>query len=73
MNEICPCVGQFFDTLDEAEKFYRDNGKHVGFEVIIRNTHMRLKTKKFCSHLYICRNDGRTVPKSLDENVDIDA
>ena len=35
MNESCPCVGQLFDILDEAEMFYRDYGRRVGFEVII--------------------------------------
>ncbi|KAL8092822.1 hypothetical protein AgCh_034898 [Apium graveolens] len=39
MNSVVPCVGMFFNTLDEAEIFYRDYGRSVGFEIIIRSTH----------------------------------
>ncbi|XP_017250720.2 protein FAR1-RELATED SEQUENCE 5-like [Daucus carota subsp. sativus] len=42
-NESCPCVSQMFDSLDEAEMFYRDYGRRVGFEMIIRTTHRRVK------------------------------
>ncbi|XP_017228839.1 protein FAR1-RELATED SEQUENCE 5-like [Daucus carota subsp. sativus] len=45
LNEVCPCVGRLFDSLDEAEMFYRDYGRRVGFEVIIRTTHRRVKTR----------------------------
>ena len=71
LNEICPCVGQLFDSLYKAEMFYRDYGRRVGFEVIIRTTHRRVKSRKICSRLYICRKGGRLVPKSLDENTDV--
>nr|XP_017245268.1 PREDICTED: protein FAR1-RELATED SEQUENCE 5-like [Daucus carota subsp. sativus] len=51
--------------------FYRDYGRRVGFEVIIRTTHRRVKTREICSRLYICRKGGRLVPKSLDEDTDV--
>ncbi|XP_017250811.2 protein FAR1-RELATED SEQUENCE 5-like [Daucus carota subsp. sativus] len=51
--------------------FYRDYGRRVGFEVIIRTTHRRVKTREICSRLYICRKGGRLVPKSLDEDMDV--
>ncbi|XP_063937319.1 protein FAR1-RELATED SEQUENCE 5-like [Daucus carota subsp. sativus] len=71
LNESCPCVGQLFDSLDEAEMFYRDYGRRVGFEMIIRTTHRRVKSKRICSRLYICRKGGRIVTKSLDEEKDV--
>ena len=58
LNESCPYVGQLFDNLDEAEMFYRDYGRRVGFEVIIRTTHRRVKSRRICSRLYICRKGG---------------
>ena len=58
LNEVCPCVGRLFDSLDEAEMFYRDYGRRVGFEVIIRTTHRRVKTRDICSRLYIYRKGG---------------
>nr|XP_017228354.1 PREDICTED: protein FAR1-RELATED SEQUENCE 5-like [Daucus carota subsp. sativus] len=51
--------------------FHRDYGRRVGFEVIIRTTHRRVKSRKICSRLYICRKGGRLVPKSLDEDTDV--
>nr|XP_017227955.1 PREDICTED: protein FAR1-RELATED SEQUENCE 5-like [Daucus carota subsp. sativus] len=51
--------------------FHRDYGRRVGFEVIIRTTHRRVKSRKICSRLYICRKGGRLVPKSLDEGTDV--
>nr|XP_017227957.1 PREDICTED: protein FAR1-RELATED SEQUENCE 5-like [Daucus carota subsp. sativus] len=51
--------------------FYRDYGRRVGFEVIIRTTHRRVKSRRICSRLYICRKGGRIVPKSLDEDTDV--
>ena len=71
LNESCLCVGQLFDILDESEMFYRDHGRRVGFEVIIRTIHRRVKSRKIYSCLYICRKGGRLVPKSLDEDMDV--
>lgn len=67
LNDVYPCVGQLFDSLDEAERFYRDYGRRIGFEVIIRTTHKRSKNKMICSRLYICRKGGRLASKSLDD------
>ena len=39
INNGVPCVGMFFETLDEVEKLYRDYGRNFGFEIIIRITH----------------------------------
>ncbi|XP_074328122.1 protein FAR1-RELATED SEQUENCE 5-like [Apium graveolens] len=59
MNSVVPCVGMFFNTLDEAEIFYRDYGRSVGFEIIIRSTHRHSRGNGISSRLYIYRKGGR--------------
>ncbi|KAL1810512.1 hypothetical protein ACET3Z_027502 [Daucus carota] len=49
MNDVVPCSGMLFDNLDEVERFYRDYGRRVGFEVIIRNTHRHSRSNEACS------------------------
>ncbi|XP_074326557.1 protein FAR1-RELATED SEQUENCE 5-like [Apium graveolens] len=58
-NSVVPCVGIFFNTLDEAENFYRDYGRSVRFEIIIRSTHRHSRGNGISSRLYICRKGGR--------------
>lgn len=65
LNDTCPCVGQTFNTLDEAERFYRDYGKRNGFKIIIRSTHRCSQSKEIFSRLYICRKGGRECSKSV--------
>lgn len=68
MNDLCSCIGQKIDTLDEVERFYRDYGKRIGFVIIIRNTHRR---KEIFLCLYICRKGGRESSKTvLNDNGD---
>ncbi|XP_074351982.1 protein FAR1-RELATED SEQUENCE 5-like [Apium graveolens] len=59
MNSVVPCVGMFFNTLDEAGIFYRDYGRSVGFEIIIRSTHRHSRGNGISSRLYIYRKGGR--------------
>ncbi|XP_074356381.1 protein FAR1-RELATED SEQUENCE 5-like [Apium graveolens] len=59
MNSVVPCVGIFFNTLDEAEIFYRDYGRSVGFEIIIRSNHRYSLGNGISSRLYIYRKGGR--------------
>ena len=66
MNDVVPCVGMIFDSLDEAENFYRGYGRSVGFEIIIRTTHRHSRGGGISSRLYICRKGGRLGPKSLE-------
>ena len=65
-NKVVPCVGMEFNSLDEAEKFYRDYGRSVGFEIIIRSTHKYSKNSEISSRLYICRKGGRLGSKNSD-------
>ena len=53
-NNVVPFVGMHFNTLDEAERFYRDYGKSVGFEIIIRTTNKHSRGNGISSRLYIC-------------------
>ena len=66
MNDVVPCVGILFDSLDEAESFYRGYGRSVEFEIIIRSTHKRSRSGGISSRLYICRKGGRLGSKSLE-------
>ncbi|KAL8102536.1 hypothetical protein AgCh_027152 [Apium graveolens] len=54
MNGVVPCVGMLFNNLDEAKKFYRDYGRCIGFEIIIRSTHRYSRGNGVSSRLYIC-------------------
>ena len=62
-----------FDNLDEVERFYRDYGRRVGFEVIIRNTHRHSRSNEACSRMYICRLGGRVCSSSanVDEELNL--
>ena len=65
-EDVCPRVGQIFNTLDEAERFYRDYGRRMGFEVIIRSTHKHSRSDAISSRLYICRKGRKSNFQSLD-------
>ncbi|XP_063939892.1 protein FAR1-RELATED SEQUENCE 5-like [Daucus carota subsp. sativus] len=65
-EDVCPRVGQIFNTLDEAERFYRDYGRRMGFEVIIRSTHRHSRSDAISSRLYICRKGRKSNSQSLD-------
>ncbi|WOH15032.1 hypothetical protein DCAR_0934565 [Daucus carota subsp. sativus] len=73
MNDVVPCSGMLFDNLDEVERFYRDYGRRVGFEVIIRNTHRHSRSNEACSRMYICRLGGRVCSSSanVDEELNL--
>ncbi|KAK1372264.1 hypothetical protein POM88_028457 [Heracleum sosnowskyi] len=62
--DVVPCVGMLFDTLDEAEKFYRDYGRNIGFDIIIRNTHRHTRSHDPSSRMFICKKGGRLAPES---------
>lgn len=64
VNKVVPCVGMIFDTLDEEESFYRNYGRNVGFEIIIRNTHKHQRSHDPSSRLFICKKGGRVAPES---------
>ncbi|XP_074347352.1 protein FAR1-RELATED SEQUENCE 5-like [Apium graveolens] len=66
MNDVVPCVGMMFDSLDEAESFYRGYGRSIGFEIIIRSSHKHSRNGGISSRLYICRKGGRLGPKPLE-------
>ncbi|XP_074362976.1 protein FAR1-RELATED SEQUENCE 5-like [Apium graveolens] len=66
MNDVIPCVGMMFDSLDEAESFYRGYGRSIGFEIIIRSSHKHSRNGGISSRLYICRKGGRLGPKPLE-------
>ncbi|XP_074351990.1 protein FAR1-RELATED SEQUENCE 5-like [Apium graveolens] len=66
MNDLVPCVGIMFDSLDEAESFYRGYGRSIGFEIIIRSSHKHSRNGGISSRLYICRMGGRLGPKPLE-------
>ncbi|XP_074347161.1 protein FAR1-RELATED SEQUENCE 5-like [Apium graveolens] len=55
-----------FDSLDEAESFYRGYGRSIGFEIIIRSSHKHSRNGGISSRLYICRKGGRLGPKPLE-------
>ncbi|XP_074373892.1 protein FAR1-RELATED SEQUENCE 5-like [Apium graveolens] len=65
-NDVVPYVGNIFDTLDNAEAFYRNYGRKEGFEIIIRNTHKRTNTNEPSHRLFICRKGGRVGATPLD-------
>ncbi|XP_074373595.1 protein FAR1-RELATED SEQUENCE 5-like [Apium graveolens] len=66
MNDVVPCVGMIFDSLDKAESFYRGYGRSIGFEIIIRISHRHSRNGGISSRLYICRKGGRLGPKPLE-------
>ena len=66
LNDVCPYVGQKFNTIDETERFYRDYGRRMGFEIIIRSTHKHSRSDSIASRLYICRKGGNLGSKCLD-------
>lgn len=66
INDVVPCIRMSFDSLDEGERFYKDYGRSVAFEIIIRTTHKNLRSDQILSRLYICRNGGRLGLKSVD-------
>ncbi|XP_074342925.1 protein FAR1-RELATED SEQUENCE 5-like [Apium graveolens] len=66
MNDVVPCVGMMFDSLDEAKSFYRGYGRSIGFEIIIRSSHKHSRNGGISSRLYICRKGGRLGPKPLE-------
>ncbi|XP_074352770.1 protein FAR1-RELATED SEQUENCE 5-like [Apium graveolens] len=66
MNDVVPCVGMMFDSLDEAESFYRGYGRSIGFEIIIRSSHKHSRNGGISSRLYICRKGRRLGPKPLE-------
>ncbi|XP_074356143.1 protein FAR1-RELATED SEQUENCE 5-like [Apium graveolens] len=65
-NDVVPYVGKIFDTLDDAEAFYRNYGRKEGFEIIIRNTHKRTNINEPSYRLFICRKGGRVGATTLD-------
>ncbi|XP_074377611.1 protein FAR1-RELATED SEQUENCE 5-like [Apium graveolens] len=65
-NDVVPYVGKIFDTLDDAEAFYRNYGRKEGFEIIIRNTHKRTNINEPSYRLFICRKGGRVGATPLD-------
>ncbi|XP_074342171.1 protein FAR1-RELATED SEQUENCE 5-like [Apium graveolens] len=65
-NDVVPYVGKIFDTLDDAEAFYRNYGRKEGFEIITRNTHKRTNTNEPSYRLFICRKGGRVGATPLD-------
>ncbi|XP_074336763.1 protein FAR1-RELATED SEQUENCE 5-like [Apium graveolens] len=65
-NNVVPYVGNIFDTLDDAEAFYRNYGRKEGFEIIIRNTHKQTNTNEPSYRLFICRKGGRVGATPLD-------
>ena len=71
MNDVLPCVGMIFDTLEKAEEFYRNYGRSIGFEVIIRTTHKHSRSNVISSRLYICRKGGRLSSKVSNVKDDI--
>ncbi|XP_074356005.1 protein FAR1-RELATED SEQUENCE 5-like [Apium graveolens] len=66
MNDVVPCVGMIFDSLNEAESFYRGYGRSIGFEIIIRSSRRHSRNGGISSRLYICRKGGRLGPKPLE-------
>ncbi|XP_074369740.1 protein FAR1-RELATED SEQUENCE 5-like [Apium graveolens] len=66
MNDVVPCVGMIFDSLDEAESFYRGYGRSIRFKIIIRSSHRHSRNGGISSRLYICRKGGRLGPKPLE-------
>ncbi|XP_074374447.1 protein FAR1-RELATED SEQUENCE 5-like [Apium graveolens] len=65
-NDVVPYVGKIFDTLDDAEAFYRNYGRKEGFEIIIRNTHKRTNINEPSYRLFICRKGERVGATPLD-------
>ncbi|XP_049933305.1 protein FAR1-RELATED SEQUENCE 6-like [Nymphaea colorata] len=58
-----PVLGMSFDSYAEAEKFYYDYAKHVGFGTRIKSTSRSKKTKEI-NHVVICCNkEGFKAPK----------
>lgn len=67
INDVVPCVGMNFDTLDDAEKFYRDYGRSVGFQIIIRGTNKHQRSGEPSSRTYICIKGGRITPSKSED------
>ncbi|XP_074323269.1 protein FAR1-RELATED SEQUENCE 5-like [Apium graveolens] len=66
VNDVVPCVGMIFDSLDEAESFYRGYCQSIGFKIIIRSSHRHSRNGGISSRLYICRKGGRFGQKPLE-------
>ncbi|XP_074376778.1 protein FAR1-RELATED SEQUENCE 5-like [Apium graveolens] len=65
-NDVVPYVSKIFDTLDDAEAFYRNYGRKKGFEIMLWNTHKRTNKNEPSYRLFICRKGGRVGATPLD-------
>ncbi|MED6131038.1 hypothetical protein PIB30_006366 [Stylosanthes scabra] len=58
-EEFVPKVGMWFESVEEAGKFYKEYAKCAGFSTKIRNSNRCKETKEIKNQLITCNREGR--------------